>query len=182
MSSAPPRTRRRWRPTAAARASFSMTQGRPSRASSASRRARSVQPRLTAIVTLPVRGSTRPGTPTPITATLRTSAPASASAVSTVVAIASAAPSWSPAEEARVARPRMVPSGVVMSTAIFVPPTSTPTRSGPVEVGPVAVLTTEVVAWRSCRSVVIDAPSARARGSAAARTCRAGRRRLPGRH
>ena len=60
---------RRWRPTAAARASFSMTHGRPRRRSSASRSARSFQPRLTARVTWPVAGSTRPGTPTPTTAT-----------------------------------------------------------------------------------------------------------------
>ena len=96
-SSTSPTTRRRWRPSAAARTSFSTTHGRPKRASRPPPSGRSDQPRLTASVTAPVSGSTRPGTPTPIAAMSSGVAPAWARAPSTTAAISSTARSWAPA-------------------------------------------------------------------------------------
>ena len=159
-----PTTPRSCRPMAAARTSFSMTTGRPSSSSSASRSAKSVQPRLTARVTWPRFGSTRPGTPTPTATRSSRRRPAAASASSRQAAMAGTAPPWSPTEEAWVARPRTAPSASTMSVAIFVPPISMP-ATGPGQVAVEADRGVEAVS-------IIGAPSARARGSAAARTRR----------
>ena len=144
---------------AAARASFSTTTGRPSRDSSAAFSGKSRQPRLTASVTVPCAGSTRPGTPTPTARSSARSRFEVASASSRQATIASAAPSWSPTEEDRVARPRTAPEASTTRTAILVPPMSTPATRPPL--GTLAVVS---------RRLGIAGPSARARWSAAARS------------
>ena len=78
--------------------------------------------------------------------------PLPARASSRQATMASAAPSWSPAEEDRVARPRTAPSASTTSTAILVPPMSIP-ATGPAACGVGRGVT-----------LLIDAPSGRARG------------------
>src|SRR6478609_4807410 len=116
---------------AAARASFSTTTGRPRRDSSAAFSGKSRHPRFTARVTVPCAGSTRPGTPTPMARSSARSRLEVASASSRQATIASAAPSWSPTEEDRVARPRTAPEASTTRTAILVPPMSTPATRPP---------------------------------------------------
>ena len=125
-----PTTRRRWRPRAAARTSFSTTHGRRGAPRGGAAAAGPCQPRLTARVTSPVSGSTRPGTPTP---TAATSSARRAGVGEGVVDdrgdLVGGAVRVAGRGRGDVARPgRAVAS--TTRTAILLPPMSTPTRSG----------------------------------------------------
>src|SRR5690606_40246578 len=110
-------------PSAARLTSFSITTGRPKRASSRCASGKSSQPRAGAATTLP--SSVMPGTPTPIPATVTCCACARFSSPSISVASRSRAASSCLPAVGSVSSASATPSTVFSMPKIFVPPMST---------------------------------------------------------